>query len=169
MLIWLVHLTGLFLLGWTLGVESVKQPIKDPLTGWSGLRKQLSHSRGRDRSQWHQSPLPQHPSQHQSPSPSPTQSCPTNEQLSHSKEGLHLQPRSIKFSEQGAVIWCHHTYRRETTKEETGQVLMWMRSWGWSYIVSGPDPPPSRGHSWGARWHYKLLYSLVLGFPKASP
>ena len=101
------------------GTEAAKWLKEDTPAGWSGLRRH-SHSRGRDRLRWHQSPLPQCPSQHQSPSPSPPMIpfCQWEAQLLHEKPQLTTMTPQIQ--EQGVVRWHQHTSWGET--EETSQV-----------------------------------------------
>ena len=78
------------------GAELAKCPRGDPLTGWSGSRRQHSHSRCRYRLKWCWSPLPKHPGRHQSPCPSPPWSHPTDKWLSCSLGDLHLHPQPRK-------------------------------------------------------------------------
>ena len=72
------------------GTESAKLLREDPLTEQMGSKRQ--HSRHGNRSKQCQSPSPLPPGRPQFPSPSPPQSHPTDEQLTHSLGDLHLHP-----------------------------------------------------------------------------
>ena len=117
------------------GAESAKWPTEHSLAGWSGLRSQCSHSRGRDRSRQHQNPSPQCPSWCQSPSPSPHDLIlPTSGSAHPWKISTHnWDPQNLGA---GHDKMMPHTYWRETTKEETSQV--WCR-WG---VGDNPTLPP---------------------------
>ena len=164
-------LTSLVSLSWASGGRVGQTSKRRPLTG----QLLCFHSRGRNRSKWHWSSSPKHPSRHQLPSPRPPSSHPADEGLS---QGTLSSPTATRIPEQGMEWWCPHILKgilllhrnpwrsaHPKTGKQNGQVwCAWRFGW-WSYTAHGPDHLPVRGHCQRAGWCSKPLYSLVHGSP----
>ena len=137
-----------------LGVELAKWPREDPSTGQSGSRRWHSHSRGRDRWRQCQSPLPQHPSRHQLPSPSPPNHVLlTGGSAAPLRISTYTQDHKNLRAGHGEVtpphilksILLHKNLWRSTCLNNAWRNwsgLMWMRSW--AMILHCPQTwPPS--------------------------